>query len=422
MMYMYENNCTIDVIESEISIYDEKKSKFETLCKFSNIPNYNFGNFVHLICKIKNVRKHGKLLFFCDAFSEGTKCENEFFIFYKIHCLRNVHRGEHCAGRSSERNNELCSERNTELCSERNTELCSERNTELCSERNRELCSERNKELCSDKRDGSKKDEDIHVIRNIFSERDTMTNRSIQLVISKDFYVDEEKFCLYEKYLLSRAQKNYQLSMEELLWDRSVRYSINLSKQFYNNVKENNACCEKLNKLQDEENKKEKTVPLLLLNEYVKHEIVNYEYFNISELLRLFENKHFSMLTLCRSLKVKKEYIVNIYKEEEKKKKFLLNIVYKNKDYNSICNQKMNNFEIFIIKVIDVIPKLFEINASEFGSNVDKEEDIERKKILLTDFNISTFNHQVPVECTTEENTVGGQKRKKKKKKKKKKT
>ncbi|SCQ16362.1 conserved Plasmodium protein, unknown function [Plasmodium ovale] len=409
---MYENNCTVDVIESEISIYDEKKAKFETLCKFSNIPNYNFGNFVHLICKIKNVRKHGKLLFFCDAFSEGTKCENEFFIFYKIHCLRNVLCGEHYADRSNERNNELC----------------------------------------GDKCDGSKKNEDIHVIRNIFSERDTMTNRSIQLVISKDFYVNEEKFFLYEKFLLSRAQKNYQFPMEELLWDRSVQYSINLSKQFYNNVKENNACCDKLNELQYEANKKEKTIPLLLLNEYVKHEIVgkiiktdsllyiigfptltntnersilvfssyllqvNYEYFNISELLRLFENRHFSMLTLCRSLKVKKEYILNIYKEEEKKKKFLLNIVYKNKDYNSICNQKMNNFEIFIIKVIDVIPKLFEINASEFGNSVDKEEDIERKKILLTDFNINIFNHQVSVECATEENTVGGRKRKKKKK------
>ncbi|SCM23512.1 conserved Plasmodium protein, unknown function [Plasmodium chabaudi adami] len=411
---MVENKCVINVIENEINVYNQKEIKFEDPEKFSNEENgncNNFPSFVHLICKVKNVRKHGKSLFFCDVIlndnwdsdNDSNDSNNNNLAFYKYQCL-------YSGGKDNEPN-----------------------------------IHDTNSRSNIDK---------YYLVKNIFNENVITKKSHIQLVINKDFYINEEKFILYENYLLNKYKKKYLYENDETkLINCSLHYSLNLSKHYFSNL-ENDG-----NKM-DENDDSEYKIPLILLNEYIKHDTakkliktdsllyiiglpaltntseksiivfssyllkVNYEYFNISELLALFEKNNFSVLTVCRSLIVKDDYIYNMYKNDYmKKKQYILNIVYKNKNYESISNQKMNNFEIFIIKMIDVIPKLFEIQYSDFKYKINQIQDAEQKNTLCNDFNLNTINGTTLTEDGAIQNKAsdnvneGGEKKKKKKKK-----
>ncbi|CAD2110644.1 hypothetical protein YYG_02123 [Plasmodium vinckei petteri] len=409
---MFENKCVINVIENEINIYNQKEIKFEDPEKFSNKENVNcnnFPSFVHLICKVKNVRKHGKSLFFCDAIlNDNWDNDNNDsnLAFYKYQCL--------CSGSKDKEAN----------------------------------IHDTNSISNIDK---------YYLVKNIFNENVITKKGHIQLVINKDFYINEEKFILYENHLLNKYKKKYLYENNETkLINLSLCYSLNLSKQYFSNLGNDG------NKM-EENGDSEYKIPLISLNEYIKHDTakkliktdsllyiigfpaltntneksiivfssyllkVNYEYFNIRELLALFEKNYFSILTVCRSLIVKDDYICNMYKNDcMKKKQYILNIVYKNKNYESISNQKMNNFEIFIIKMIDVIPKLFEIQYSDFKYKINNIQDAEQKNILCNDFNLNTINGITLTEDGTIQNKASDnlsedEKKKEKKKKKKKK-
>ncbi|SCM25778.1 conserved Plasmodium protein, unknown function [Plasmodium berghei] len=403
----------INVIEHEINVYNQKETKFEESEKFSNKENVNYNNFtsfVHLICKVKNVRKHGKSLFFCDATLNDNwdNNNNNNLFFYKYQCLGSARKD------------------------------------------NNANIHETNKRSNIDK---------YYLVKNIFNENVITKKGNIQLMINKYFYVNEEKFVLYENYLLNKYKKKYLYEDKETkLINFSLYYSLNLSKKYFSNLENDE------NKV-DENDDTEYKIPLVLLNEYIKHDMtkkliktdsllyiigfpaltntneksiivfssyllkVNYEYFNIRELLALFGKKQFSVLTLCRSLIVKDDYIYNMYKNEcAKKKQYILNIVYKNKNYESISNQKMNNFEIFIIKMIDVIPKLFEIQYSDFKYKINDIQNTENKNILCNDFNLNAINDItltedgiIPNKASDNMNEDGEKNEKKKKKKKKKK-
>ncbi|ETW19921.1 hypothetical protein PFFVO_01211 [Plasmodium falciparum Vietnam Oak-Knoll (FVO)] len=393
---MPSNNEDIDselsLTEKKINIYDVDYVSFQK-CLGSNTSkrfDYNFDNLVHLICKVKNVRKHGKALFFCDTISQDLNKEKGNTYFYGNQFL--------------------------------------------------------------------KSGDNIYLIKNIFDENIGKVESNIQLVISKNFYINEDIFKLYEEYLLKNEKskvydknnpyddkKYFNISKE------NISYSINMYKKFHNYFNENE---EQL--LQDEEKKKQmcldsEHIPMILINEYMKYEIlnkiikpdsmiyviglpvltntnekslivfssyllrVNYEYFNINEIFKLFEQNYFSMGTLCRSLRVNEHYIHRIYNDVEKKKRFLLNIVYRNKDYENISNQKMNNFEIFIIKIIDIIPKCFKIYASDFTLHMKDE-----KNIFFNNLNMKCiFNQDLHINIS--ESHKGGKNMKKKNKKKKKK-
>ncbi|SOV11968.1 conserved Plasmodium protein, unknown function [Plasmodium sp. gorilla clade G2] len=368
---MPKNNEDIDyelnLIEKKINIYHVDYVTFEECLRTNSSKgfDYNFDNFVHLVCKIKNVRKHGKALFFCDTISQDLNKEKENKFFYGNQIL--------------------------------------------------------------------KSDDNIYLIRNIFDENIANVEHNIQLVISKNFYINEDIFKLYEEYLLKNEKskvydKNnpYDNKMYFNISKETISYSMNMYKRFHNYLNQNEN-----DLLQDEEKKKKicldsEHIPMILINEYVQYEIlnkiikpdslvyiiglpvltdtnekslivfssyllrVNYEYFNINEVFKLFEQKYFSMGTLCRSLRVNEHYIHRIYNNEiEKKKRFLLNIVYRNKDYESISNQKMNNFEIFIIKIIDIIPKCFKIYASDFTLHMKEE-----KNVLFNNLNMKCIFNQ----------------------------
>ncbi|SBS86047.1 conserved Plasmodium protein, unknown function [Plasmodium malariae] len=404
---MSESKNIINIIENEINIYNEVEARFDILSSLPKNFNYNFKELVHLICKVKNVRKHGKLLFFCDTILKDNEKECKNIVFYKHQILNYNSKDDTSKNEDSY------------------------------------IYSGHNKY-------GS----GFYFIKNTFNENARTRDSNIQLVISKDFYIDEEKFVLYQSYLLNNGHKEYKAENEEMLVKNSLFHSIHLCNQSYSILKELRENAQISTSRQDNINDDKNNISLILINEYIKHEIiskviktdswiyiiglpartntneksilvfssyllkVNYEYFNISELLKLFENSYFSTLTVCRSLQVKEDYIHNIYYDEERKKKYILNIVYKNKDYKSICNQKMNNFEIFIIKIIDIIPKVFTIHPSEFKCNMN---DIQSSKNLLKYFNIDIFNDHLPNDNKKEEIIIEGQKKNKKKKKKKKK-
>ncbi|GAW81254.1 hypothetical protein, conserved [Plasmodium gonderi] len=400
----------MDIIENEIAIYEENKTHFEALSRFSKPLNHNFTDFVHLICKVKNVRKHGKLLHFCDTISNGKINKKRNVLFYKYHILNH----------------------------------------------NKESVNE----IHNYKNDDDKNDVlNFCIIENKFNEESLSTEKNVQLVISKDFYIDEEKFNLFGTYLLKKVNSENKDNSEITLGKEFLEYSVHLSKNFYANLKKcedeetctNNDIFIKDNPMDDIENP-----PLLLMNEYIKYEIVrkiiktdtlvyiiglpvltntneksilvfssyllkvNDEFFNVNELFKLFEGGFFSMLMLCRSLRVKKSYIQELYNSnEDKKRKCIRNIVYKNKNYKSICNQKMNNFEIFIIKIIDIIPKLFEIRPSEFNYTTEMNCYKRMHKIILCDLNMNNSNEHLLVDARRSGNTVEQKKRKKKKKRKK---
>lgn len=217
---MPSNNEDIDselsLTEKKINIYDVDYVSFQK-CLGSNTSkrfDYNFDNLVHLICKVKNVRKHGKALFFCDTISQDLNKEKGNTYFYGNQFL--------------------------------------------------------------------KSGDNIYLIKNIFDENIGKVESNIQLVISKNFYINEDIFKLYEEYLLKNEKskvydknnpydnkKYFNISKE------NISYSINMYKKFHNYFNENE---EQL--LQDEEKKKQmcldsEHIPMILINEYMKYEILN---------------------------------------------------------------------------------------------------------------------------------------------------
>ncbi|ANQ08819.1 Uncharacterized protein PCOAH_00028520 [Plasmodium coatneyi] len=413
---MRENrNTMVGVTEHEINIYDERKVHFEALSAFSKSLKHDFKDFVHLICKVKNVRRHGKLLLFCDTISNGKINTKENVLFYRYHVLKyddvqgNPPKGEV---------NSPCTGDNNE-------------GAHFC------------------------------VVENKFNEESLSEDKNIQLVISKDFYVDEDKFDLFRKSLLedihTGQMDNKDVSFSSDLFEHSVR----LSKEFYADVKRNEnvqTSTEEGSPIKDNSTDNMENDPVLLVNEYIKYEIlrkviktdtllyiiglpaltntneksllvfsayllkVNYEFFNINELLKLFEGGFFSMLTVCRSLQMKEISIRQIYNsKEDTKRRFIRSIIYKNKNYESISNQKMNNFEIFILKIIDVIPKLFEIEPSEFNYKMEMNDDKRLHRIMLCDLNLNQVNDHVVVDTRASGDATEQTKKKKKKPKKKKK-
>ncbi|KJP85686.1 hypothetical protein AK88_04663 [Plasmodium fragile] len=410
-----DRNTMMGIIEHEINIYDEKKAHFEALGGFSKWVKHDFKDFVHLICKVKNVRKHGKLLLFCDTISNGKINRKENVLFYKYHILKyNDVGGDHDTGEDSCR------------CTGDNNW-----GAHFC------------------------------VVENKFNEEALSEDRNTQLVISKDFYVDEDKFDSFRKYLLkgiyTTQKDDKDASLDKDLFEHSVR----LCKEFYANVKKNDdvqTSTEERNPINDNSTDNMENDPLLLVNEYIKYEIlrkviktdtllyiiglpaltntneksilvfsayllkVNYELFNINELLKLFEAGFFSVLTVCRSLQMKESDIRHIYNsKEDTKRRFIRNIIYKNKNYESISNQKMNNFEIFILKIIDIIPKLFEIHPSEFKYNMELNDDKRMHRIMLCDLNLNQSNDHVAVDTRASGDATEQQQNKKKRSKKKKK-
>ncbi|GAB66762.1 hypothetical protein PCYB_101120 [Plasmodium cynomolgi strain B] len=378
------------VTEQEINIYDEKKAHFEALSGFSKSIKQDFKDFVHLICKVKNVRKHGKLLLFCDTISNGKINSKENVLFYRYHVLKYGDvEGDPVRGDESSR--------------------------------------------CTGDNNGSAH---FCVVENKFNEEALSEDKNIQLVISKDFYVDENKFDSFRKSLLKEIHTGQKDDKDVRLGSDLFEHSVRLCKEFYANVKKNEdvqTSTEEGIPIKDNATDNMENDPLLLLNEYVKYEIlrkviktdtllyiiglpaltntneksllvfsayllkVNYEFFNINELLKLFEGGFFSMLTVCRSLQMKESDIRQIYNsKEDTKRRFIRNIIYKNKNYESISNQKMNNFEIFILKIIDIIPKLFEIQPSEFNYNMEMNDDKRLHRILLCDLNLNQINDHMP--------------------------
>lgn len=211
----------INVIEHEINVYNQKETKFEESEKFSNKENVNYNNFtsfVHLICKVKNVRKHGKSLFFCDATLNDNwdNNNNNNLFFYKYQCLGSARKD------------------------------------------NNANIHETNKRSNIDK---------YYLVKNIFNENVITKKGNIQLMINKYFYVNEEKFVLYENYLLNKYKKKYLYEDKETkLINFSLYYSLNLSKKYFSNLENDE------NKV-DENDDTEYKIPLVLLNEYIKHDM-----------------------------------------------------------------------------------------------------------------------------------------------------